>query len=111
MEKKTKHYEFEGAKLEISMFYDELTGRFIEEYRNFYEEPAWTAEGCPITHSVEDACPHGEWEVPHRCRDCGSCRFFHAIAEHTLIGVCRHEKRLWDGKDDAGMFSHGEVAG
>lgn len=98
MEKKTRHYEFEGAAFDIPMFYDERMGRYIEEYRNFNENPAWTTAGFPITHSVEDACPWGEWDRPSRCRDCGSCRFFHPIAAHTRIGVCRQEKRLWANK-------------
>ncbi|MCC8061093.1 MAG: hypothetical protein LIO81_09725 [Clostridiales bacterium] len=94
MEKKTRHYEFEGAVFDILLFYDELVGRYIEEYRNFNEDPVWTADGFPITHSVEDACPWGEWDRPGRCRDCGSCRFFTPIAARTRIGVCRQEKRL-----------------
>lgn len=98
MEKKTRHYEFEGAVFDIPMFYDERMGRYIEEYRNFNENPAWTADGFPITHSVEDACPHGEWESLSRCNDCGSCRFYNPIAPNTRIGVCRQEKRLWANK-------------
>ena len=94
MEKKTRHYEFEGAVFDIPMFYDERMGRYIEEYRNFNENPAWTADGYPITHSVEDACPWGEWDNPSRCNDCGSCRFYSPIAAHTRIGVCRQEKRM-----------------
>ncbi|MCD8127967.1 MAG: hypothetical protein LUD54_00090 [Oscillospiraceae bacterium] len=93
MEKKTRHYEFEGAVLDIPMTYDELVDSYIEEYRNFNEDPAWTADGCPITHSVEDGCPVGEWDRPGRCNTCGGCRFFRFIAPHTLIGVCRQEKR------------------
>ncbi|MCD8312512.1 MAG: hypothetical protein LUD44_07820 [Firmicutes bacterium] len=92
MEKKTRHYEFEGAVFDIPMYYDELTGVYIEEYRNFNENPVWTADGFPITHAVEDVCPYGEWDHPSRCSDCGSCRFYSHIAEHTRIGVCRQEK-------------------
>ncbi len=98
MEKKTRHYEFEGAIFDIPMFYDERMGRYIEEYRNFNENPAWTADGCPITHSVEDACSWGEWDNPSRCNDCGSCRFYSPIGVHTRIGVCRQEKRMWANK-------------
>ncbi len=39
MEKKTRHYEFEGAVFDIPLFYDELVKRYIEEYRNFNEDP------------------------------------------------------------------------
>ena len=94
MEKKTRHYEFEGAVFDIPMFYDERMDRYIEEYQNFNENPAWTADGFPITHSVEDACPWGKWDNPGRCNDCGSCRFYSSIGAHTRIGVCRQEKRM-----------------
>lgn len=98
MEKKSRHYEFEGAVLDMPMFYDELAGRYIEEYRNFNEEPAWTADGCPIMHSVEDACTYGEWDEPSRCNTCGECKFFKFIAQHSLLGVCRQKKQLWANK-------------
>ncbi|MCD7806150.1 MAG: hypothetical protein LUH19_02275 [Lachnospiraceae bacterium] len=101
MEKKSRHYEFEGAILDIPMFYDELAQMYIEEYRNFNEDPAWTTEGCPIMHSVEDACPFGEWDEPQRCNDCGSCRFFEPIAPHALLGACRQKKRLWANKTNS----------
>ncbi|MCD7737021.1 MAG: hypothetical protein LUI07_08705 [Lachnospiraceae bacterium] len=105
MEKKSRRYEFEGAVFDISMHYDNLVDRYIEEYRNFNEEPVWTADGCPIMHSVEDACPYGEWETPGSCNTCGECLFFQLIARHTLIGVCRQEKRLWANKRREGKRS------
>ena len=94
MEKKIRHYEFEGAAFDIPMFYDELTEQYIEEYRNFNEEPAWTANGCPIMHSVEDGCPHGEWDESSRCSTCGECKYFLSIGQHSSVGVCRQKKRL-----------------
>ncbi len=98
MERKSRHYEFRGTVLNIPMFYDELAQMYIEEYRNFNEEPAWTADGCPFIHSVEDPCPHGEWETPGRSNTCGECRYFKQIAEHTLIGICQQQKRRWANK-------------
>ncbi|MCD8076871.1 MAG: hypothetical protein LUE63_00545, partial [Lachnospiraceae bacterium] len=70
----------------------------IEEYRNFNDEPAWTADGCPFIHSVEDPCPYGEWEAPSHCNTCGECRYFKQIADQSLIGVCQQQKRRWANK-------------
>ncbi|MCD7791788.1 MAG: hypothetical protein LUG92_00090 [Oscillospiraceae bacterium] len=97
---KTKHYDFEDATLEISLYYDAPTDRYFEEYHDFAARPAWTSEGCPFTHSVEDACVCGEWEERIQYRDCGSCRYFERIDPRSRIGVCRNEKRLWAGKTD-----------
>ncbi|MCD8336073.1 MAG: hypothetical protein LUD18_02150 [Lachnospiraceae bacterium] len=101
MEKKLRHYEFEGAVFDIPMYYDQLADMYIEEYRNFYEDPVWTENGHPIMGAVEEACPYGEWDEPERCNTCGSCRFFRLLAPHTLIGVCRQEKRLWANKSNS----------
>lgn len=98
METKSRHYEFEGAVFDIPMYYDELADMYIEEYRNFNENPVWTKNGCPITHTVEEACPFGEWDKPERFNTCGECRFYRQIAPHALIGVCRQEKRQWANK-------------
>ncbi|MCD8151288.1 MAG: hypothetical protein LUE92_17440 [Clostridiales bacterium] len=93
MEKKFRHYEFEGVVLDIPMHYDELAQMYIEEYRNFIEDPAWTEDGHPVIGAVEDACTYSEWDEPGRCTDCGSCHYYTPAAADTLIGVCRHEKR------------------
>ncbi|MCD8073764.1 MAG: hypothetical protein LUF27_01790 [Lachnospiraceae bacterium] len=100
MENKSRHYEFEGAVFDIPMYYDALADMYIEEYRNFYENPVWTKDGHPIMGSVEEACPCGEWDEPERCNTCGSCRYFRFLAPHTLIGVCRQDKRLWANKTE-----------
>lgn len=93
MESKLKHYEFDGAVLDIPMHYDELADMYIEDYRNFVEDPAWTKDGFPVIGAVEDACPYGEFDEPGRCFECGSCRYYTPTDPHSLIGVCRHEKR------------------
>ncbi len=98
MQEKKRHYEFEGVVLDMPMHYDELTGKYIEDYRNFNEEPAWTKDGHPVIGAVEEGCPHGEWDEPGRCNECGSCRYYTPVEPRSLIGVCRHEKRLWAGK-------------
>lgn len=98
MEKRVRHYEFEGAVFDIPLHYDERADMYIEEYRNFYENPVWTKDGYPIMGSVEEACAFGEWNEPERCNTCGECLFFRQISPHALIGVCRQEKRLWVGK-------------
>jgi len=98
METKSRHYEFEGAVFDIPMYYDELAEMYIEEYRNFNENPVWTKNGCPITHTIEEACPFGKWDKPERFNTCGECRFYRQIAPQALIGVCSQEKRQWANK-------------
>lgn len=98
MERKSRRYEFEGVVLDISLHYDSLADMYIEEYPDFIENPVWTRDGHPVMASVEDACPYCEWDEPEQCIDCGSCRFYTPAAPHTLMGVCRHENRLWAGR-------------
>ncbi len=91
METKSRHYEYEGAVLDVPLYYDRLADMYIEEYRDFKENPVWTSDGYPLTHAAEDDCPCGDWDEPQEFHDCGSCRYFSLIASDTLIGVCRRE--------------------
>ncbi|MCD7981400.1 MAG: hypothetical protein LUF32_03650 [Clostridiales bacterium] len=40
MEKKSRHYDFEGVVLDFPGIYDELADMYVEEYRSFNGEPA-----------------------------------------------------------------------
>ena len=57
---KTRQYNIEGVLLEIPLCYDELTGREIEIFPDFIENPVYTAEGRPILFTGEDSCGFGE---------------------------------------------------
>lgn len=89
---KTKTYHVEGATLTIPLRYDEKSGKYMEVYPDFIENPVYTPEGHPIMLTLEDACAFGEKkEVNEELVDCGSCRFYRQLP-NTLIGVCRCEK-------------------
>lgn len=89
---KTRQYNIEGVLLEIPLCYDELSGKEIEIFPDFIENPVYTPEGCPVLFTGEDACTYGEALDGEPCIDCGSCRFYRQTPG-TLIGVCGHEQR------------------
>ena len=89
---KTRQYSIEGVLLEIPLRYDEVTGREIEIFPDFIENPVYTPDGCPVLFTGEDACGYGEAPDGTPCIDCGSCRFYRPAGPHTWIGVCLHEK-------------------
>lgn len=90
---KTKDYNIEGVLLSIPLQYDELSGKYIELYPDFIENPVYTTKGHPVMFTGEDACDYAvETADGEICIDCGSCRFYRQIPD-TLIGVCIHEKK------------------
>ena len=98
---KTRQYNIEGVLLKIPLRYDELTGRDIEIFPDFIENPVYTPEGRPVLFTGEDACKYGETPDGARCIDCGSCRFYRQMPD-ALIGVCGHEQKR-RGQDTAEM--------
>ena len=96
---KTRHYDIEGAILEIPLRYDERAQMYVEVYPDFLEEPVYTPAGYPILFTGEDACPYAEPVVDGEpCTDCGSCRFYRQ-ALGAWIGVCGHEKKRHNTRD------------
>ena len=90
---KTKKYDVEGTTLTIPLRYDADSGRYMEVYPDFIENPIYTPEGRPIMLTLEDACAFGEKKGANEAlSDCGSCRFYRQLP-NTLIGVCGHEKK------------------
>ncbi len=86
-------YELEGYVLHIPLQYDESSGKYLEDYREFIEIPQFTPRGSPILFAGEDACDFAEEATPGGCPDCGSCRFYQPAGEHTWIGICHSDKR------------------
>ena len=89
---KSRRYELGGLVLDIPLRYDELSHMYIEEYPDFITNPAYTAEGCPVMFTGEDACAYAEADDGRSCADCGDCRFYRQFPD-SLIGVCYHSKK------------------
>ncbi len=86
-----RRYLFEGVVIDIPLRYDEQADMYIEEYPDFTEKPVYSPSGNPVMFAGEDACRFGESETREKCLDCGGCRYYRRAAEHTLIGICKHE--------------------
>ena len=89
---KLRRYNVEGTEIEVPLRYDELSGKYLEEYPDFVECPVYTPNNAPIMFTGEDACSYAESSTEEPCVDCGSCRFYRQLP-NTLIGVCGHEKK------------------
>lgn len=84
-----KTVEVEGAVLELPYVWHEDCSRYLPEYPDLAETPAYTPEGYRVMLTFEDACPHADL-LPGIDRDCGSCRHYRQ-AEDSLLGVCHCE--------------------
>lgn len=89
---KVNRYEFEGAVVEIPLRWDERSRQFVEDYRDFIENPVHTPAGRPILLTIEDACPYAEMvDDDPLSIDCGSCVHFRQPPD-SLLGICHNEK-------------------
>ena len=89
---KVKRYEIEGTILDIPMYWEERSQKYLEDYSGLIENPAYTPEGRPILLTIEDACPHAVMvDDDPASIDCGSCIYFRQPAE-SILGVCHNEK-------------------
>lgn len=87
--KSEKLYHLDDIVFKVPIYYDEDSGKYFEEFPDFGETPAYTAEGYRCTTAMEDACSHGRAEgYP----DCGSCGYYERAKEGDLIGICRCSK-------------------
>lgn len=89
----TREYELDGLRLQVTLRYDETTGRYFEEFPDFEESPMYTARGKPIVCAAQDACLHGDCGAQSRCLDCGSCGYFQPLYSDELLGTCDHPAR------------------
>ncbi len=84
----TRKYEIEGLIIDIPVYQTEQTGKIIERYPDFIENPIWTPKGHRVLFCGTDACAIAVEATPGGCFDCGSCKFFKKASEHTWFGVC-----------------------
>lgn len=90
---KAKRYEIEGTILEIPVYWDERSQKYLEDYSGFIAHPVCTAEGRPILLTIEDACQYADpVDDEPTSIDCGSCRYYRQFPG-TLLGVCGHESK------------------
>lgn len=88
-----RKYIIDGFELSVPVYYDELSGKYIEDYSRWIETLVYTPRGHPVLVSSEDACEFAESCDGCPCVECGGCRFYKRAKKHTLIGICRHKKR------------------
>ncbi len=89
---KIRRYEIEGLTIDIPIYEDEKTGKIIEVYPDFLENPLWTSEGHRVLFAGTDACPIAEEDSPGGCPDCGSCKHFMRAGEQTWFGICKNRQ-------------------
>lgn len=86
----TVHYNIEGARFDVPVYYDELAGRETEHLPDLLKNPIYTPSGERIMLTIEDACKNASpADGETRCIDCGSCRYYRQTPG-TLLGVCGH---------------------
>ena len=97
--KKVNRYEIEGAILDLPVYWEERSQKYLEDYSSLIENPVCTPEGRPILLTIEDACRYSEpaeGDEPG-CIDCGSCVYFRQ-PRGSLLGVCHKEKMRYGAK-------------
>ncbi len=101
---KTRRYEVEGLTIDIPFYEDAGTGRQIEVYPDFLENPVRTPKGHRVLFAGTDACPMAKEETPGGCPDCGSCTYFVRAAAHTWFGVCTNRYSL-PNREEGGLLN------
>ena len=93
VKKPKKRYCLDGAEINVSLYYDEMAGRYLEKLPDLAQHPVYTTHGWLCVTAVQDACAFAEdnedSDLP--CLDCGSCRFYSPEHPTELIALCRHE--------------------
>lgn len=98
---RVNRYEFQGEMIQVPVVWDEALGREAEDYEDYYAGPVYTPAGRPVLLTLEDACPHAEMVGNDPAGiDCGGCRHFWQ-PPGSLLGVCHHPARRWDGRKEA----------
>ncbi|MCD8090487.1 MAG: hypothetical protein LUD81_07710 [Clostridiales bacterium] len=90
---KIRKYIIDGCELAVPVYYDGLSGKYIEDYSRWIENLIYTPRGHPVLVSSEDACRFAESRDSGPCVECAGCRFYKRARKNTLIGICRNKKR------------------
>lgn len=88
-----RKYVVDGYELKVTAYYDELSGKYLENYDPWLGGDVYTPSGHPIRVSVIDACEFAEGIGSYPCVECAVCRFYSRAAPKTLIGVCMNPKK------------------
>ena len=106
-----KRYCLDGAEIKVSLYYDEIAGRYLEKLPNLEQHPVYTAHGWLCITAVQDACEFAEdKEAPDLpCLDCSSCRFYSPEHPTELIALCKHESKRNTGSALALKPNKGEM--
>ena len=103
-----KIFKFDGVELEVKYVPrdDEESDGVAPEYPDFFENPVYTAEGCPLRGRFDEPCDHykGEkWDggVAKYCED---CKHFRDMQEY--IGVCRCAKNKFANPQPTKKFKY-----
>ena len=94
---RVNRYHVMGEDLEVPLRWEENSQTYVEDYRDYMEQPVRTPAGRPILLTFEDACPEARMaEDDPEGIDCGACRYYHQFPG-SLLGVCGNEKRRSTG--------------
>ncbi len=98
--KKSRRYTVDGIELIVSLYRDDFSGLYLEDYGEWFSLDKFTPLGHLILVSSEIPCDDAEKTEPGQCIECAECRFYKRAAPNTLIGVCMNEKRLFVARSD-----------
>lgn len=84
----TVRIDVEGQVITLPLKYDPHARRWLESYWPVFAHPPWTPAGRPIMLVLDNPCAHAEMCPGEEANnECGSCRYFRAVAEGLLAGV------------------------
>lgn len=88
-----KTYYLDGDFLEVSFRYDELSGKHLGNYPDFFDEPRYTPNGRKWVDAITDDCPYADGED----KMCGSCSFMLKQNDRDIIGICMNDNLKING--------------
>ncbi|MCD7892468.1 MAG: hypothetical protein LUG60_02080 [Erysipelotrichaceae bacterium] len=91
-----RKYIIDGMELNIPLYYDKQSGKYIENYEEWINNKIFTPLGHLILFAGEDACEYSLSIDNKDCLDCGSCKFYQRASEETWIGICTNKKERRD---------------
>ncbi|MCD8158143.1 MAG: hypothetical protein LUD77_04395 [Clostridiales bacterium] len=95
----SRKYVVDGFELIVPVYRDDFSGRYLEDYSEWYNFDKFTSNGHLILVSAERACEFAESCGSSPCVECAVCRFYSRAAPKTLIGVCMNPKKSNNKKE------------